>query len=218
MNPPLNPSRIAASILAADYSRLADEISAMVAAGVDLFHWDIMDGHFVPNISFGAGIVKACRKVTDKIFDVHLMVNHPMDWIDMFSDAGADSITFHVEAVSDPLRVIEKIQQKNIIVGMALNPDTGLKNIDAEIFQALDRVLVMTAQPGFGAQEMIDQTTKIKELRTRFPSLDIMVDGGVNAENARDLVKAGATTLVSGNALFKSSDRKNYIAQLKGVA
>jgi ribulose-phosphate 3-epimerase len=214
----MNSPKIAASVLAADYSRLHDEISSMVSAGVDLFHLDIMDGHFVPNISFGPAFVKALRKVTDKIFDVHLMVSNPIQWIDAFSEAGADSITFHIEAVADPMPVIAKIKQKDIIVGIALNPDTTIDTIDQNIFNEIDRVLVMTVFPGFGGQEFIDQSMKVKQLREKYPHLDIMIDGGVNNENAAMLVKAGAKTLVSGTALFAAKDRKEYIAQLKGTA
>lgn len=208
---------IAASVLAADFGRLGDDLSAMDAAGVDLFHWDMMDGHFVPNISFGPAVMKALRPVSAKPFDVHLMVTNPIQWIDAVADAGADNISFHAEAVADPLLVIQKIKDKKIDVGLALNPDTVIDTISPEIFALLNRVVVMTVNPGFGGQKFIDQSMKIKMLRDKFPALDIMVDGGVNIETAPIVVEAGATTLVTGSALFNSSDKKKFVSAVKGL-
>jgi len=207
---------IAASVLAADFGRLDDDLSAMDAAGVDLFHWDMMDGHFVPNISFGPAVMKALRGTTKKPFDVHLMVTNPIQWIDAVIDAGADHISFHVEAVADPMLLIKKIKDKNIGVGLALNPDTIIDNIASEIFTELNRVVVMTVNPGFGGQKFIDQSMKIKMIRAQYPHLDIMVDGGVNIETAAIVIEAGATTLVTGSALFNASDKAKFISTIKG--
>jgi ribulose-phosphate 3-epimerase len=218
MNSPANLPRIAASVLAANSGRLADELSAMTDAGADFFHWDIMDGHFVPNLSFGPHIVKNLRPLTNKIFDVHLMVNHPSDWIDAFADAGADCISFHTETVADTFKLIEKIKARDIIVGLAINPDTNLNTIDDDVFKEIDRVLIMTVRPGFGGQEFIDQSAKIKTIHAKYPKLDIMVDGGINLETAPIVLAAGATSLVTGSALFNAPDKKEFIAQLKAGA
>jgi len=212
----MNSPFIAASVLAADFGRLVDDLSAMDHAGVDLFHWDMMDGHFVPNISFGPAVMKALRTTSAKPFDVHLMVTNPIQWIDAVNDAGADNISFHIEAVADPMLVIGKIKDKKIGAGLALNPDTIIDTIAPEIFAQLNRVVVMTVNPGFGGQKFIDQSMKIKQLHERFPHLDIMVDGGVNIETAAIVLDAGATTLVTGSALFNAADKQKFIATIKG--
>lgn len=208
---------IAASVLAADFGHLFDDLSAMDQAGVDLFHWDMMDGHFVPNISFGPAVMKALRKVSKKEFDVHLMVTNPVQWIDPVIDAGAECISFHIEAVADARPLIEKIKSAKVKAGLAINPDTTLDTIDSEILSVLDRVIIMTVNPGFGGQKFIDQSMKIKMLRQKFPKLDIMVDGGVNLETASVVTNAGATTLVTGSALFQAKDKQEFITRIKGV-
>lgn len=207
--------RIAASVLAADFGRIHDDLSAMVAAGVDLFHWDIMDGHFVPNISFGPAVVGALRGHFKQEFDVHLLVSNPVQWIAPVADAGADNISFHIEAVTDALPVIEKIKRHGIKAGLAINPDTTLDTIDPAVFEALDRVIIMTVHPGFGGQTFIDQSMKVQMLRQRYPQLDIMIDGGINRDTAPGVVQAGATTLVSGSALFGASDKQGFVTALR---
>jgi ribulose-phosphate 3-epimerase len=207
---------IAASVMAADTAYLADEITAVTAANVDIFHWDIMDGHFVPNFTFGPAVVKELRPHTDVPFDIHLLVTNPSAWLDIFIDAGANAISFHIEAENNPMQLIEKLKQNNIQAGLVFNPETQLDIVSDDIFNALDRVVIMTVKPGFGGQAFIDQTAKIKTLAQKFPHLDIMVDGGINAITAPQAIAAGATTLVSGSALFNSDNRKAFINTLKG--
>jgi ribulose-phosphate 3-epimerase len=208
---------IAASVLAADPACLGDEIGALEAAGVDLFHLDIMDGHFVPNLTFGPHVVKALRKFSAKEFDVHLMVTDPAQWIDAFADAGANAITFHAEVVTDIAALAQTIRAKNIKAGLAFNPATPITSIDEKIFALIDRVLIMTVNPGFGGQAFIDQSDKINQvaaLQKKY-DFDIMVDGGITLETAKIVAAAGANLLVSGNALMKSADRAAFIAQMK---
>lgn len=214
----MNSLHLAASVLAADMGYLGDEITALTAANIDIFHWDIMDGHFVPNISFGPMVMKALRPLSDKIFDVHLMVSNPIQWIDSTADAGADYISFHIEAVADPMIVIKKIKDHHVKAGIAINPDTTIDTIPDAVFAEIERVIIMTVNPGFGGQKFIDQTMKIKALRARFPDLDIMIDGGVNLETAPLVIEAGATTLVTGSALFNADDKQEFIAAIRGMA
>lgn len=206
--------------MAADAARLGDEIQAVTALGADILHWDIMDGHFVPNLTFGVQVVKALRPVTTHEFDVHLMVTHPENWIDGFADAGADTISFHVEAIPDPLSLVTRIKQHSVKAGLAFNPETPLTMLDEEHFAVIDRILVMTVKPGFGGQAFIPQDEKIRQaaaIQKKYPHLDIMIDGGINLETAKPCVTAGATSLVSGSALFNNKDRGAFISALKGI-
>lgn len=207
--------------MAADATRLGDAVRALTAAGIDIFHWDIMDGHFVPNMTFGPSVVKALRPVTDVHFDVHLMVTNPEKWIDGFADAGADCITFHVEVNSDIPALAAKLKSRNIKVGLAFNPATPLSSVAPEMFAHIDRILIMTVNPGFGGQAFIDQSDKIRaaaELKKQFPQLDIMVDGGINTETGKTAAQCGATSLVSGSALMNSPSHKDFIDTLRGAA
>ncbi|MDB5478059.1 MAG: ribulosephosphate 3-epimerase [Alphaproteobacteria bacterium] len=204
--------------MAMDTARLGDEIAALDTAGADIFHWDIMDGHFVPNLTFGPAVTKAVRQVTEKEFDVHLMVTNPAQWIDIFIDAGAENISFHAETQTDALALVRKIKAANCKPGLALNPETSLDDINAEILAEIDRLLIMTVKPGFGGQKFIDQSDKIKQAAATYPYLDIMVDGGINLETAKTCCTAGATSLVSGSALCHSADRAGFIAALKAGA
>jgi len=189
------------------------------ALGIDIFHLDIMDGHFVPNLTFGPHVIKALRPLTKKTFDVHLMVTDPAHWVDAFADAGANLISFHAELKIDHAALANTIRNKNIKAGLAFNPGTDLSAVDESLFAQIDQILIMTVNPGFGGQAFIDQSAKIKQaaaLRHKYPQLDIMIDGGINPETAKTVRNAGATILVSGNALLKSNDRAVTLAQLKG--
>jgi ribulose-phosphate 3-epimerase len=210
--------RLFASVMACDAARLHDGMAACARAGVNGFHWDIMDGHFVPNMTFGPHVVRDLRRSTALPFDVHLMVTDPHMWLDVFCDAGANSITIHAECTA-AAQCIDTLRARHVGVGLALNPQTPLGHIGATLLEKIDRILIMTVQPGFGGQSMIDQTDKIRAaavLKKQFPHLDIMVDGGINATTAPGILAAGATTLVSGSAIFTAPDMGVAVQSLRG--
>ncbi len=213
---------IAASLMAADLTHLGDEIAAMTHAGIDAFHWDITDGHFVPNLNFGPDHIKQTRSLTPVYFDVHLMVSKPEHWIDIMAGAGADAISFHAELSSDRTTLIKNIHDRDCDAGIAFNPETPLSVIDLKLWQNIDRIIIMTVKPGFGGQGFMDQSEKIRQaatLKEKYPHLQIVVDGGINATTAIKARQAGATTLVSGSFLF--GQKNNYeaaIGQLRGDA
>lgn len=211
--------KISPSILAADFSNLGQEARDMDAAGVEMLHIDVMDGHFVPNISFGAPVFKMIRKDFSRIFDVHLMISDPLRYIDDFVKAGADLITFHVECDSDIQATIDKIKAAGKKVGLVLKPKTPASVLKPYLDQ-LDMVLVMTVEPGFGGQSfMHDMMPKVKEIRGMIDAsakdIDLEVDGGVNAETAKICVENGANVLVAGSYLFKQ--KGNYPAAVASL-
>jgi ribulose-phosphate 3-epimerase len=201
--------------LAADFTRLACEVERVEKAGCDLLHIDVMDGHFVPNITVGPFIVRAIRKITGLPLDVHLMIEKPERYIESFVQAGADHITFHAEACHGNLgEVIEIVHSHAVTCGVSLKPDSPLSRIEPHL-KDLDLVLLMTVNPGFGGQAFMPQVLpKIRDLRSRFDR-DIEVDGGINKDTGRETVKAGANILVAGTAVFGRPDTQQAIRDLR---
>ena len=212
--------KIAPSILSADFANLGAEVKKVVDAGAEFVHIDVMDGTFVPEITLGAGIVKAIRPVTDTVFDVHLMVEHPDTHIEAFAKAGADYITFHVEAAKHPHRMIQAIHALGCKAGVSLNPGTPIAMIE-ELLPDVDMVLVMSVNPGYGGQKFIPGSiSKLQRIRKALDEIgsqaELQVDGGVNEENAQSIIDAGATVLVAGSAVYKSKDIPATIKKLHG--
>ena len=205
---------VAPSLLAADFSDLKNEIDKVEKAGAEYLHLDVMDGAFVPNISFGAPVISAIRKHSNLIFDVHLMIENPDRFIKDFVEAGADIITVHAEATKHLNRTLQLIKSYGKKVGISLNPSTPVEMIKYEL-KNIDMVLIMTVNPGFGGQAFIENMTdKINELRTLDKNIDIEVDGGINAETGKKVKEAGANILVAGSYIF-NGDYKERIDSLK---
>ena len=212
--------KVAPSILSADFANLGAEVKKVAEAGAEFIHIDVMDGSFVPEITLGAGIVKAIRPVTDAVFDVHLMIEHPETQVDSFAKAGADYITFHVEAAKHPHRMIQAIHAAGCKAGISLNPGTPISMIE-ELLPDVDMVLVMSVNPGYGGQSFIPGAlSKISRIRQALNAIgsnaEIEVDGGVKENNAQEIIDAGATVLVAGSAVYGSQDIPATIKKLHG--
>lgn len=202
-------------MLASDFANLEAELKKCEKAGADMIHLDVMDGHFVPNITIGAPVIKAVRAVCSLPFDVHLMISEPLRYIEDFADAGADIITFHAESDSDISETIDKIISCGCKAGLSVKPKTDISAVYPYIGR-LSMVLIMTVEPGFGGQSfMADMLPKAEKLRGDFPNIDIQVDGGVDPETVKLCAKAGANVFVAGSAVFKSPDPAKAIARLK---
>jgi len=199
---------IVPSVLSADFARLGDEIASVVPAGIRMVHLDVMDGHFVPNITIGPPVIAKLRKASKLVFDAHLMISEPAKYIEPFAKAGADHITFHIEVADDPREIIDRLHALGCSAGICLNPETPVEAIEA-VAPLCDMVLVMTVHPGFGGQQfMPDAARKVIRVREIVgPDIRIEVDGGIDPQTVSKVVSYGADTLVAGNAIFGQSDR-----------
>ncbi len=208
--------QIAPSILSADFARLASEIAQVTAAGIEVVHLDVMDGHFVPNLTFGPPVVAWIRQCTDAVLDTHLMMTDPEPYAERFVEAGSDHITFHIETVSDPAGFVKALHDLGVSAGVTLNPDTPVEAVE-QVAPLCDMVLVMTVNPGFGGQSFMDQAAQ-KCIRLRQivgPDVRIEVDGGIDPTTVGTVKRYGADTFVAGNAIFGQSDRAAAINAIR---
>ena len=207
---------ISPSILSADFAKLAEEIAVIESAGVKMVHLDVMDGHFVPNITMGPPVISKLRGYSKMVFDSHLMISEPSKYAEAFVDAGVDHITFHIEVEPEPEKLIEKLHGLGVTAGICLNPETDVEAIE-KVAKLCDMVLVMTVHPGFGGQEFMPEAAeKIKRVREIVGSdIRVEVDGGINSEHASTVVSYGADTLVAGNAIFSKTDRIGAIEAIR---
>jgi len=214
--PPAGTIEIAPSILSADFGKLASEIAEVAAAGVKIVHLDVMDAHFVPNLTIGPPVIASLRRHSDLVFDSHLMISEPDRYVEAFAKAGVDNITFHIEVVDDPAAMVSRIRDLGCTVGVTLNPETPVEAIE-KVAPLCDMVLVMTVRPGFGGQQfMPDAARKIADVRRIVgPDVRIEVDGGIDPDTTPIVVAYGADTLVAGNAIFGRPDRADAIDAIR---
>ncbi|MDY0356126.1 MAG: ribulose-phosphate 3-epimerase [Sedimentisphaerales bacterium] len=214
--PPAGTIEIAPSILSADFGKLASEIAEVAAAGVKIVHLDVMDAHFVPNLTIGPPVIASLRRHSDLVFDSHLMISEPDRYVEAFAKAGVDNITFHIEVVDDPAAMVSRIRDLGCTVGVTLNPETPVEAIE-KVAPLCDMVLVMTVRPGFGGQKfMPDAARKIADVRRIVgPDVRIEVDGGIDPDTTPIVVAYGADTLVAGNAIFGRPDRADAIDAIR---
>lgn len=212
---------ISPSLLACDFSKIGDELKRIEDAGAEYIHLDVMDGIFVPNISFGQPVIKSIRKISGLVFDVHLMITDPIRYIDSFADAGADIITVHLESADNIARVLEYIKSKGIKASLSIKPKTPVAELKPYL-PLLDMILIMSVEPGFGGQSFIEESTeKIRQTKELTESLgygniDIEVDGGISGKNVRQVIEAGANVIVAGSSVFHSDNIKEAVAALRG--
>ena len=213
--------KIFPSILSADFAKLGDEVKSLEEANVEGLHIDVMDGRFVDNITIGMPVIKSLRKYSNLFFDVHLMIENPNKYIKRFSEAGADGITFHIEAVTDPFNTVNLIKAEGKKVGVSIKPETELP--DKSLLKDIDLLLIMSVNPGFGGQKYIEAVNKkiedlVKIRNENNLKFDIEVDGGINKDNIFEVAKCGADIAVVGSAIIKADDRKKAVLELKNMA
>lgn len=212
-------SKIAPSILSSDFLHIEKEIRAVERAGADMLHLDIMDGHFVPNLTFGPGVVRQIRSITDLPLDAHLMITNPADFIDTFIDAGVNYLSFHIETDTNYIQLFRHIREHGVKAGIAINPETSLDTLPS-VLDEIDYVLIMSVHPGFGGQafigDSVEKVRKTKEIIGSRP-IEIEIDGGINFETAKFVKEAGVNILVAGSFMFKSNDYVKAITGLRNV-